>query len=68
MVYSDVVTGGRLLPEKTKYTKKDFDELVSQGVPSKEARFICICSAVHYNTGYSKVFNSRKMLIACGIA
>jgi len=53
MVYSDVVGGGKLLPKKSKYTKRDYTKLVNQGINPKEARFICICSAVHYDAPYS---------------
>lgn len=67
MVYSDVINNGLLLPHKNKYTKRDFNYLISSGTKPKEARFICICSAIYYNTEYSSFFNNLKTKIQCGI-
>ena len=68
MVYSDIVNGKRLLPRKSKYTKRDYNKLVQSGVKPKEARFICICSAVYYDVSCSNAFHSLRMRVECGIA
>jgi len=68
MVYSEVVSSKKLLPKKSKYTKRDYDNLVKQGVKPNEARFICICSAVYYDVTYSKTFHSVRLRTECGIA
>jgi len=57
MVYSDVLKRDLLLPKKAKYTKSDCDKLIKAGVNASEARFICICSAIYHETGYSKFFD-----------
>lgn len=67
MVYSDFVKNGLILPKKEKYTIKDFEKLVKAGTEPKQARFICICSAIFHNTEYSRSFNSLKMRIDCNI-
>lgn len=67
MVYSDVINNGLLLPKKDKYTKKDFDFLLKEGKKPKDARFICICSAIYYNTTYSEFFDKTKTRIFCGL-
>ena len=67
MVYSDVINNGLILPRKNKYTKKDFNILISAGTEPKEARFICICSAIYHNTEYSNFFNSSKTRFQCGL-
>lgn len=65
MVYSDVVSGGLLLPKKSRYTKRDFEKLVNNGTSPKLARFICLCSAVHYDVPYSKFFDNHDLKVAC---
>jgi hypothetical protein len=67
MVYSDIVKNDLILPRKEKYTIKDFEKLVKAGTEPKQARFICICSAIFHDTKYSKVFNSLKMRVNCNI-
>ena len=67
MIYSDIVNNDLLLPEKKKYTKKDFYQLVNAGTIPKVARFICICSAVYYDTKYSVFFDSVKCKYLCNI-
>lgn len=67
MVYSDIVKNGLILPKKEKYTIKDFNNLVNSGTEPKQARFICVCSAIFHSTEYSKTFNSLKMRIDCNI-
>ena len=67
MVYSDIVKNGLILSKKKKYTIKDFEKLVKAGTEPKQARFICICSAIFHSTEYSKSFNSLKMRIDCNI-
>ena len=67
MVYSDILKNGLLLPQKSKYTKRDFENLVKAGNAPKEARFICLCSAIHYGVKYSEFFNSLKTRIYCGL-
>ena len=68
MTFSDVAQQGLILPKKKLYTVRDFKRLVEKGVLPKEARFICMCSAIYHSTNYSKSFNSVSMRIACGIA
>lgn len=67
MVYSDILKNGLLLPQKSKYTKRDFKKLVKAGNAPKEARFICLCSAIYYGVEYSKFFNSLKTRIYFGL-
>lgn len=47
MVYSDVVKNGWILPYKKKYTYADFKKLLKQH-DGLTARFIIVCSAVHW--------------------
>ena len=65
MVYSDVVNEKKVLPKKAKYTKKDFNNLIKAGATAKNARFICICSAVYYDVEYSYFFNSLECYKLC---
>lgn len=67
MVYSDVVKNGLILPRKEKYTKSDYKKLVKTGYLAKEARFICICSAIYHNSIYSNFFDSLKLRVECKI-
>ncbi len=47
MTKKDVEENGWILPEKKKYTMRDFKKLYPQH-SAKIARFIIICSAVHW--------------------
>ena len=74
-VYSDVIDCGLVLPYKAKYTISDFRKLVSDGWSQLDARFIVVCSCVHYiyegkPCGTSKRIESGKFLDLCklGIA
>lgn len=67
MVYSDILKNGLLLPQKSKYTKRDFEKLVKAGNAPKEARFICICSAIYHNSIYSGFFDSLELRVECKI-
>lgn len=67
MVYSDVVKNGLILSKKEKYTKIDFERLVKAGYSAKDARFICVCSAIYHNSIYSSFFDSLKLRVECKI-
>ena len=67
MLYSDVIKNGLILPKKEIYTIKDFKKLVKAGATTREARFICICSAIFHDVEYSKTFDSLKMRVNCGV-
>lgn len=67
MIYSDVVKNGLILPRKEIYTIRDFEKLVKAGTEPRQARFICICSAIFHDVEYSKTFDSLKMRVNCGI-
>lgn len=67
MIYSDVIKNGLILPKKEIYTIRDFEKLVKAGTIPKVARFICICSAVYYDTKYSVFFDSVKCKYLCNI-
>lgn len=54
MTYKDVKEQNKILPKKQKYTKADMNRLVKNGTSPGEARFICLCSAVHYDVDCSK--------------
>lgn len=64
MIYSDVMNNKNFfLERKEKYTMRDVDKLIvnSLFVPyrgriltTQEAKFICRCWAIHYETEYSK--------------
>lgn len=59
--YSDVVNGGFILPRKEKYTIRDVDRVITEslfdGVSTadiQKAAFIVRCSAIYWDTDYSK--------------
>ena len=60
MTYSDVVNRGLILPKKQKYTKRDVDRVLFDGLFSgctlspKQSAFIVKCSAIYWGTDYSK--------------
>jgi len=71
-VYMDVVNGGHLLPEKKKYTLRDFKALVKEGYSQVDARWIVICSHLyyHWNTalqtrGMTQYIDSHAFYLAC---
>ena len=72
-VYTDVVNGGHLLPEKKKYTMKDFKALVKEGYSQVDARWVIICSHIywHYDDeslhrmGISQHIYTHKFYLAC---
>ena len=63
MIYSEVVKSGWILPKKTKYTKHDVTNILTDSLfgkyranstlTEKEAKFICKCSAAYHDTDYS---------------
>ena len=69
MVYSDVIKSGIVLPKKNKYTITDYKKLRETGHSVKNARFICICSAIFHDANYSKsIANLEKLQIKATIA
>lgn len=60
--YKTVIDSGLVLPQKRKYTMRDWKKLVpvlySKGFrhPHNMARFIIYCSALYHNTDCSSVF------------
>lgn len=64
MLYSEVIATPALhLDQKNKYTQRDVDHLILRSLftpycgstlTKTQARFVCRCWAIHYNTEYSK--------------
>ena len=48
-VYTHVINGGHLLPEKKKYTMRDFKNLVKEGYSQVDARWVLICSNIYWH-------------------
>lgn len=49
MLYSDIINNGLILPEKAKYTKRDYNRLLKAGYTWNRARFIVICSHIYHH-------------------
>ena len=47
-LYSDVISGGHLLPEKAEYGMSDYRKLVKEGWGHVDARWIGVCSSIYY--------------------
>lgn len=62
MMYSDVIKNGWILSKKSKYTVKDVKNLMKKGFSVKESRFIAICSAIFYDTDFSKTISDYEKL------
>ena len=61
MIYSEVVANKQILPKKEKYTMRDVDNALvnslfngSETLTLVQAAFIVKCSAIHWDTTYSK--------------
>lgn len=64
MTYKDVIEKElhKLLPQKRKYTKKDYLKLLktNKNYNASELFFIVKCTAIFYEAEYSKFFNNKN--------
>lgn len=60
-VYSDVVSGGYILPLKEKYTMKDVENLIKDGWGKIDARWIVLCSWVYHNTSIDNEVSAMEV-------
>ena len=66
-VYSDVVNNNLILPQKRKYTIRDFRKLLTEGWNQIDARWIVLCSAVYWGAEPNRKLESADFLKLCQV-